>query len=173
LYIKTFTNLLRNDETVLFFDESHFYTHHSRLKKWTTKYKENVVPLSGNTKSLELLFICDNKGFFRYMTNTGRSSERKLMNFFQYIIDEICYEDYLWEAKENKKLRVYLDNHGIHHSTKLKNMLLINGINILYPPVYRPEYNLAEFIFSVLKRQFYENMFINMYVIFILNLFFI
>jgi hypothetical protein len=155
IYLRKICDLLRNEEHVLFFDECRFYNKHGRTKLWTSLNDNKMIGMCTRMKSIELLFICDNRGFYKYMIVDGRLNSAKLMRFFNFVLTEVKKNDYLTEMLNKKKLWIYMDNHLVHHAKQLKRMILHSGGNVLFPATYRPEYNLAEYAFAVLKKRFY------------------
>jgi hypothetical protein len=127
---------------------------HVRNKLWQED-NQKMMPIAGKMKSIGLLFICDRRGWYRYMPIEGRLNARKLIVFFEYVLKEIKKDDYLCEKIECNKLWLHLDNHGVHYSHNLNKNVLNNKGNLLFPPTYRPEYNLAQYVFSYLKKIFY------------------
>lgn len=56
-------------------------------------------------------------------------------------------------------LWVVMDNASIHKKGTVVNFLREQGVNVLFIPPYRPEYNSVEFLFAKLKNKFYNEVF--------------
>ena len=63
-------------------------------------------------------------------------------------------------AKEDKKRFVlYLDNCRIHKTQEVMNLIKDKGLFVVFGIPYAAEYNLAEYVFSLLKRKHYRKVY--------------
>ena len=105
---------------------------------------------SNNTFTVNL--ACGYFGIDHYDILNGPSNAMEMINFF----DEYMQET---NAIGNPILMngdcVVMDNCGFHHHNQgermLRNMLATRNITLLFQPPYSPEYNVAEYIFHLMR----------------------
>ena len=77
----------------------------------------------------------------------------KKQDFLEFVKTELC-------PKLNKKKVVIMDNLNSHKAIEVQQMISQTGARLLYIPVYSPEFNPIEMMWSVLKnfmRQFHDS----------------
>lgn len=66
------------------------------------------------------------------------------------------------ESREFKNLGnpgdiwLMMDNVGFHKSEELRKILNDVGLNVIYSIPYHPQFNLTEYIFNKMKREYYK-----------------
>jgi transposase len=77
----------------------------------------------------------------------------KKQDFLEFVKTELC-------PKLNEKKVVIMDNLNSHKAIEVQQMISQTGARLLYLPVYSPEFNPIEMMWSVLKsfiRQFHDS----------------
>lgn len=161
-YAEFFLDFFKKDYYMIFFDESKFNNTKRSGYKWIPKGGNNIIFDGGRLSSLNLLICLSHTGFkFHEIIKTNMNSFI-LIDFINKLIDEISLNDDLYERYKKGKIVLIYDNASMHRSREFLKFVRTTKLNILSIPPYKPFLNIVEYVFSFMKRSFYNLSFKNM-----------
>ena len=75
---------------------------------------------------------------------------------FDYSVDKKKFKVYLDELRARyfaHNICIYFDNLSVHRSQEIRDRMDELSIAYIYSPIYSPDYNPIEYVFSMAKRQ--------------------
>ena len=75
---------------------------------------------------------------------------------FDYSVDKKKFKVYLDELRARyffDDICIYFDNLSVHKSHEIRERMDELGIAYIYSPIYSPDYNPIEYVFSMAKKQ--------------------
>ena len=105
---------------------------------------------------MKLNLTVSNQGveFFTIGTDTNKADD--IIDYLKGLEETLLNKDDIKHKLRSGKVWIYLDNAGIHKTKEVREFIRASKLNVIYGPPYNPQINLAEFIFGLLKRKFYQ-----------------
>ena len=75
---------------------------------------------------------------------------------FDFSVDKMKFKAYLDELRARyffDDICIYMDNLSVHTSKEIKERMDELSIAYIYSPIYSPDYNPIEYVFSMAKQQ--------------------
>lgn len=164
IYLHKILQLILGGCEIIYIDESSFSNTKCNFKTWLDPYEKNPNFFPGRLKSLNLILASTKNKILYYTFNTFTNKSEHFRQFLEDLLKVIRSDDYLYGMFKADRVWVYVDNAGIHKTSEIKGYCRYVGLNIIYAPPYRPEFNLIEHIFGYLKRKFYDSLINNEYI---------
>ena len=145
----------RNPNTLHFFDESSVVQTTANRNYGHAPSGERAYLVqrfaSNATRTVNLLHSINGVDFYSIIN--GASNGLEMLNFFQFVTDEV--KDRLGNPVIKPGDTVIMDNCGFHHGNfaepALRNLLQDCGASLIFQPPYHPELNTCEYVFSIMK----------------------
>jgi hypothetical protein len=146
-----FVKFYKNQNLIIFIDESKFTATKKSKRRWVEKNKPNIAYFTDMKVKANLLLACSQEGVVYY--------EIHEMNLNQYIFKNFMINLAI-KLKENSSNKIcFIVDNCTSHVTK-DNLLVLDemNINLITLPRYFPLFNTCEFVFQILKKQFYRTL---------------
>jgi transposase len=138
-FCRTIENINRND--VIAVDETSFYSMPIPRRGWRRHGGRLTVPLVRTTgRRHSLIVAVTRQGFIHYMLKAGSINTATFIEFVHSIPSTWTHSHLL------------MDNVAFHKSVVVRKTLEDRGISPLYTSPYSPDWNPAEMLFSIMKR---------------------
>ena len=133
----------REGAIIFFGDESGIRSDYHRGTTWGERGKTPIVKSTGARYSLNMISAISPKGHFRFMTVRGSVNADVFCEFLKRLVEGM-----------DKKVFLILDNHRVHHSRKVKELVesLNDKLELFYLPPYSPDLNPDEQVWNHVKR---------------------
>ncbi len=161
MFLKRIVEIITNEGIIIYIDESSFSNIKHNFKTWVHRNRKEFRTHPGRIKSVSLMLAVTMDKIIHYEINTNTNTSQDFLKFLQTLDDIIELDNYLKSKKSENLLWILADNCKIHKTEEIRTFIRKAKLNIIYIVPYSPQYNLVEFIFSVLKRRFYERILLN------------
>lgn len=160
IFLKKIISIFKNKFDIVYTDESKFTTCHKKYA-WILKRFSNLSDIPQEDYSVNISYnliisTIKNKVIYYELFEENNNAE-VFTSYFERLINKMF----------NSKLELtnyyfYIDNARVHHSKDFRRFVLkTKRIKVIYSIRYTPEFNLCEYVFSILKKFFYSTTFIS------------
>lgn len=153
------SKILDKNNLLIFIDESSFNSNKRSTKLWINHQKNNVFYDSGRISGLNLILASTNEEIFEYTISKRTNNTDEFIVFIEKLINKILESEELKEKYNNYKVYLIYDNCPVHKSKVTTKYIQETKFNVLTLPPYSPYYNLCEYVFSFIKKDFYGNVY--------------
>ena len=153
--------LVEEASEFIYVDESSFNNHKRSKKRWVSKRKHTYCYDYGRIRSLNLIMAITKRGVLNYRLNRNTNTGHIFGEFIEELVKEVKAKQYYNDLYIKKRLVLILDNAKIHKTPEVQKILKDSGLKVLFLPPYSPKLNPIEWVFSQIKRRFYDLTFAN------------
>lgn len=150
-FIEKICSIIEAKGLILFADESSFNDHFFRKKYWQPTNNKNIRYKAPRFNSVSVMASLSTVGIINYkITDTTFGSQ----DFFEFLIDlenELMKLEMFSKYLANNNVFLIVDNSRIHTSRVIRRRLKHLKINVLFQPIYMPEFNATELLWAKMK----------------------
>lgn len=161
LFLLKKASCMNDDLFYIYIDESSFNSHKRKRKRWVFKASSNNFYDYGRIKSSTLILASSKFKILNFTVSKKTINADKFIKFIKILKVKIFESNYLSDLYFNKKICLVMDNACIHSAKNVKSHLDKSDFKVLFLPPYHPEINFVEYLFRLLKQQFYRRSFKN------------
>jgi hypothetical protein len=158
-FIKKLTSVVNSDMVIIFIDETKFSCHNEKFKTWNNEYINNVKLWNGDERNTNVIFSCSPRGFKFYKLEASNIDAFIFTNYLKMLLEEVQKFPELSKAYSLRKITLLMDNASIHRASQVRDYIKNSNFRLVYSPPYRSIYNLCEYIFAILKKKYYKEIF--------------
>lgn len=153
VFAKKLLELINENHLLLFMDESSFSNSINGRRKWLNK--RCPKPIISNTRfnSFSVMGIFDITGLLHFELKDSSYKNEDFLEFISSTEKILSDCEYYSDNLKNRKISIILDNAKIHTKKKGIKILKKSLFNFVYLPPYKPEYNISEFAWGIIKNK--------------------
>jgi hypothetical protein len=157
-FVKKFIELYQKNYKFIFIDESTFQQDNNISKLWL-KTDDRVSYIKKELQNKEnLILAADENNIIYYELNKFNTNTNKFKEFTIRMLESVYLNKKLTESFKEGKIVFILDNAKYHNNKSNKSFWRKHKVNVLFLPVYTPDFNLCEFLFAKLKKKVFPNL---------------
>ena len=156
MFLKRITWLLDNNVEIIYYDESLFRLNNEYYRSWESKLIE--MPNEGQIdrdKSM-LVLACSKDQIVYYDFHEDYIDSELHIKIIKRILKKLSTNEKDIPINDRKPKVLFLDNASSHVSKEAVEFYDEVGLSIITPPPYHSYYNMAEFVFRILKNAIYK-----------------
>jgi transposase len=150
-FLKVLLRALINKISLVFIDESGFYTKNNNYRTWRTEAESIFFPVNDSRK-INLIMGVSSERVLHYNITTTNTTSKTFKKFMEELLKKM--------TKEEKKRSLFImDNCSCHLTAELFQLYHTNNLKILFNIPYMSNFNLIENVFRILKNNTYKKLF--------------
>jgi len=110
LMLEKIMEVIKNDEIIMYFDESTFNNVKRPIRKWQGKSYNQKQYTKGRLPSKKLLMIVTNQKMIHYKINDCNTNTKEIIKFFTETVNRLRQDFFLKEDFEKREFGYFLDN---------------------------------------------------------------
>lgn len=154
LFLCKIIQILIKRERIIYIDESTFSNVKKPLKTWTNNKNEEMILFPGRIPSINLIVAVSEGRIDHFQISEAMNTEIMMIQFIGDLVSKL-------NQNSDERYWLYLDNASVHKGKSIKRYFKDKNLNVIYGVPYTPQYNMAEFLFSILKISYYQMIFLN------------
>ena len=159
VFIYNYSSILKHDIIIIAIDELYFSQANSK-RMWSLKNEPKVLQNSGRVCSISAIAAIFPGGLLKFHINCNANDSNSFLAFIKSLMEDVRDHYCLAEAYQKGKICLLLDNARIHCSKELYKYANSISLKLIYLPPYTPRYSAIELFFSILKRDYYNRVFL-------------
>ena len=157
--LKKMITLMTGNYNIVYIDEASFNNNHKCFKNWINVNVDKYVGYPGRFKSTNIILAVNKSGIIHYKKSYKSNKAPDFLEYFKVLNAKVVADEEKMNANLRRKIVYYMDNATIHCNKVNVAYYQEHGIEVIFGIPYTPEFNVAEYFFTEMKRLYYKRCF--------------